>query len=174
MKSLSKRFFTTGSMLPQRPIQTTDGKMLTVKPASPLVGRWRFRDTVIGTVTPEEDAEWSRRMSTMSGCDLGRRWVGDLTEKLDAVKSSDPAKVRDAVATIMSGLADYTVGNDLGTSEASGGPAGALAFNGGLSKAATADNSGGAQLRKWRDRTSNDVASINAANREYYGQRKLP
>lgn len=158
------RIVTSGNgqwrMVPKRPIQTTDGKFYT----------GRSRDTVLSTPTPAEMAEWSRRMATMSGCDLGRLWVGDLTSKLDAIKG-DRTKLGDALTTVMDALADYSLGNDLSTSEASGGPSGSLAFHGGVkpefSKASVGD-SGGAQLRKWRDQTSNEVKSINANNAAFW------
>jgi hypothetical protein len=158
MKSLSKRFFTTQRV--SQPTRTTDSlRTLT------------SRDTLLLTPSPSEMAEWSRRMATMSGCDLGRLWVGDLTEKFDAIKATDPAKFADAVTTVMGALADYSLGNDLGTSEASSGPAGSLAFHGGVkpefSKASVGD-SGGAQMRRWRDQTSNVVASLNAKNAAFW------
>ncbi len=108
---------------------------------------------------------------------MGRLWVGDLTEKLDAIKA-DPRKFADALGTVMGALADYSLGNHLGSSEASSGPAGSLAFIGGVkpdpttSKTSVGD-SGGAQLRKWRDQTSTEVNSINAKNREFWGQKPL-
>jgi hypothetical protein len=143
-------------MVPRRPIETRDGKMLAgtggtpVAPqvritnkASPITGRWRYRDsaattrdTVISTVTPEEDAEWSKRMATMSGFNGGTMWQGDLkpvgeavarvADALRRVKGSQRQK--DALSQAVCAIANF--GNDLGNSEADLGPADALAFEG--------------------------------------------
>jgi hypothetical protein len=146
-------------MAPRKPIQTRDAAFYTGK-GDPLPGRSRARDMLLTTPTPTEMAAWSARMATMSGCDLGRLWVGDLTSKLDAVKSAHPAKFADAVETITDALANY--GNGFASSTAVSGPSGSLAFNGTLSKVSVGD-SGGAQLRKWRDQTSNKVEEMNVA-----------
>ena len=151
--------------------------------------RFRFGDTVITPPTPEEDAEWSRRMATMSGFDGGTMWQGDLqpvgkavaqvADAIRRVRSKDKRRAKDALAQAMTSLADF--GSYLETSEANVGPAGTLAFQGnddgltlsdihaanGISKAATGD-SGGAQMRRWRDQTANEVAKINAQNAAYW------
>jgi hypothetical protein len=187
-------------------IQTRDGKFLTgtgdplppqvriVKKASPIANRWRFSDgknrdtststsirtsdTVISTVTPEEDAAWSKRMATMSGYDGGLQWRGDMApvgkavaQVADALRRvKGGARQKDALSKAVVAIANF--GNTLGNSEAEFGPADALSFEGndeltladvhsanGISKAAVGD-SGGAQLRAIRDRTSNEVEKI--------------
>src|SRR5580704_15262283 len=167
-------------------IQTTDAsRILTVKPAKPkirashpMIYRRPTQDTVISTVTPEEDAAWAKRMATMSGFDGGTMWQGDLQPVGEAVarvtdalrRVKDKARQRDALSQAVCALADY--GNHLSNSEGDLGPADALSFEGNdeltredvhaannISKAATGD-SGGAQMRAWRDQTGNQIAKM--------------
>jgi hypothetical protein len=59
-------------------------------------------------LTPPTDAELAenaKRVATMSGLDLGRTWVGDLTEKLDLIK--DRKQLGDTLASLVTALADY-------------------------------------------------------------------
>jgi hypothetical protein len=159
--SKAKRFFTQ-EIVPQR-VRTTDA--------------------ILSTPTSAELEANQRHTSSTTGLDLGKRWTGDLKPVGEAVarvidalrRVKDRARQKDALSEAVVAIENF--GNDLGTSEASSGPAGSLAFNGGakpeFSRASVGD-SGGAQLRKWRDQTSNEVASINAKNREYYGQKPLP
>lgn len=185
----------------RKSIQTTDGKMLTgagdplppqvraVKRAPhPMIYRRPTQDTMLTTPTPAENAEWSKRMATMSGYDGGLQWQGDLqpvgravNQVLDALRRvTDKARVKDALSQAVCAIANY--GNYLETSELESGPSGVLASgsqdeltredvhaanNITPSKAATGD-SGGAQVRGWRDQTANDVASINARNAAFW------
>jgi hypothetical protein len=151
-------------------------------------GRFRFSDTVINTPTPAENAEWSKRMATMSGFDGGLQWQGDLqpvgkavAQVMDALRRvKDSRRQKDALSQAVCAIAEF--GNDLGNSEMVGGPSGALisgsqdeltredvhaANNITPSKAATGD-SGGAQMRRVRDQTGNEVAKINAQNAAYW------
>lgn len=155
-KSLATRFYTT--RLVSQPFRTTDSRRTLTS-----------RDALLSPPTASETAAWLARMATMSGLDLGRLWVGDLTSKLDAVKSADPAKFADVVETITDALANY--GNGFASSTAVSGPSGSLTFNGSLSKASV-DDSGGAQLRKLRDQTANEVAKINADNGAFWDKQK--
>jgi hypothetical protein len=124
---------------------------------------------VISTVTPEEDAAWAKRMSTMSGFDGGTVWQGDMQPVGKAV-AQVKRRVKDAVAQALCDIANY--GSYLETSEGDLGPADALSFEGNdeltredvhaannISKAATGD-SGGAQMRAWRDQTGNQIAKM--------------
>jgi hypothetical protein len=181
-------------------IETRDAKFYTgtgdplppqvrfVKKAShPMIYKRRTSDTVITPPTPEEDSEWTRRMATMSGYDGGLQWQGDLqpvghavNQVLDALRRvKDHARAKDALSQAVCAIANF--GNFLETSEADGGPAGALAFPGNLdemrggreedisghgvnakphfSKASVGD-SGGAQMRRLRDQTGNEIASM--------------
>lgn len=185
-------------LVPRRPIRTTDGKMYT-STGDHQVGR--ARDTVLSPPTPAENAEWSRRMATMSGYDGGLLWQGDLKPVGDAVAAVTDAlrrvkggtnRQKDALSKAVCAIANY--GNHLETSEADQGPAGALAFggndemNGGreedvsghaissdakprFSKASVGD-SGGAQMRKWRDQTGNEVAAMQRAINEFWARQR--
>jgi len=134
-------------------------------------------DTVISPPSKAELKENSERTARMSGLDLGRRWVGDLTEKLDAIQ--DPKEFADALSAIVGGIAEY--GNNLGKSNAEEGPAGALAFrrenlgdeeeqeerqfegNGATSEREPAND-----MRRWRNQDQARIESVQEANRKFY------
>jgi hypothetical protein len=144
----------------------------------------RTRDTVLSCPTPEEMAEWSKRMATMAGFDGGLQWQGDLQPVGDAVRRvkdalnrvTDKRRVKDAINQAMCDIANY--GSFLETSEAEEGPAGTLSFGGEdemtLSEVHEANNitpskasvgdSGGAQMRAWRDHTGDAIAKMQRAN----------
>jgi hypothetical protein len=133
IRTTDAKFYTgTGDPLP--PVVRTVKK-------SPLLDRWRFRDsgtrdTVISTVTPEEDAAWSKRMATMSGYDGGLQWRGDMApvgkavaQVADALRRfKDKRRMKDALAQALCSIANY--GNYLESSEADLGPADVLSFEG--------------------------------------------
>jgi hypothetical protein len=121
-------------MLPQRPIQTTDSNRILASEQLPLRGR--SRDTVISPPTPAENAEWSKRMATMSGFNGGTMWQGDLQPVGEAVarvadalrRVKGGARQKDALSQAVVALANF--GNTLGNSEADLGPADVLSFEG--------------------------------------------
>jgi hypothetical protein len=129
------------------------------------------KDAILSPPSREELAENQRRTAKMSGLDLGKLWIGDLKPKLDAIKG-DRAKLADALSSLIVGLGEY--GNRIAQGDdpdcKSSSASGSMRLGGAGSLASIGD-SGGAQLRKWRDQTSNQVNSINAKNREFWDRK---
>ena len=128
----------------------------------------RSRDAILSAVTPAESAANAKRVAGLSGLNLGRVWVGDLTEKLDALKA-DPTKFADALGAAMTALTDYSLGNSLGSTETAPGPSGSLAFGGGMKVDPTTSEGAAAEVKI--NRSIGDA--MNARNRAFYGQKPI-
>jgi hypothetical protein len=160
----------------RKPIATTDAKSVYTR-GSMSVGR--ARDAILSPPTQTEYAENARRVASTIGMDLGQVWAGDLKPVSDAIarvkdalsRIKDKGRIGDALAAAVSELADY--GGQLKSREAELGAAGSLTFGGGGPErsAASVGDSGGAQLRARRDKTANEVKSINKANSKFWDRK---
>jgi hypothetical protein len=142
--------------------------------------RVSISDEILNAATEAELAENQRRVIKMTGLDLGKLWVGDLTLKLGLIQ--DRAKLKDAMKAIKDELTDF--GNELGTSKAIGETeTGELTFGGenedekedeekrkDIGNGATTKDwfKGGRQLRRWRDQTGSAIDAMQKANREFW------
>ena len=184
------------TLVARRPVQTRDGKTLTVKPKSraaqhPMIYRRPTADTLLTTPTPAENAEWSRRANSLSGFNGGTLWQGDLTpvgqavmqvaDALRSVRAVDKRRVKDAMAQALCAISNY--GNYLETSEGDLGPSDVLSFEGNdeltLSDVHEANGikpdlttSEGARAEVDMNRRTGDA--INAANARAWADPKFP
>jgi hypothetical protein len=145
------------------------------------------KDTILSPPTKEELEANVMRTNAMSGLDMGRRWVGDLTEKLNEIQ--DPNMAADMFSAVVDGIMEY--GNELGKSNAEEGTAGALAFRREtppenldeeekgkeeekrefLSNGATSKREPSNDMKKWRNQDFARIESMQEANAKFW-QRK--
>ena len=159
----------------RQPIRTMDAKSYHVHSS---MGTGRTRDVLLTPPTQAELAENAKRVASMSGLDLGRTWVGDLTEKLDLIK--DRKQLGDALVSLVTALADY--GTERGRGEgAELDDLGTLAFQGdedpmleGKGKPNPKDRSRantGDAMRKWRDQDAKRNREVQEANRKFWDRK---
>jgi hypothetical protein len=176
---------------------------LAVRIMEPVLLRSYTRDTLLTTPTKSELDEWGRRTAKMIGYDPGMTWVGDWRSRLDKLSPSAAlVAVSDRIvslsraaqkdASLAEGAADeageltsyLNDRNRLGSSTARSGPAGSLAFTGGVG--VTPDDIQRSNEQFWADRLGRSPAkdsagpglstratpdSINAANASFWANR---
>jgi hypothetical protein len=135
------------------------------------------QDAILSAVRlgSREEREMTSRTGPLYGMDLGLRWTGDLkpvgeavARVIDALRSiPDKVRAADALAGAVSAIANF--GNGMGSDEAHAGPMDSLIFGGGVKP--NPSTSEGAMAEVNMNRKTGD--SINAKNREFWGQRPI-
>jgi hypothetical protein len=158
----------------RKPLQTLDSRKSYQTQGS--LGTGRARDVLLTPPSQAELAENARRIASTAGLDLGKTWVGDLTEKLDAI--TDRKQLGDALSAMVSGLSEYGTARARGEGKELDGT-GTLAFQGderaddplGHGKPNENDPATkrtGDAMRRWRNQDFARIEGTQEANRRFW------